>query len=78
MEAASTTSRVDALGPKREVEVAIGGQAGLLEDRHDPLVCGSGVGGRLEYHPLLALQDLRERCVESTNVTNSSPCGTCG
>jgi hypothetical protein len=53
---------VDALGAEREVEVTPGGQTGLLQDRQDPLACGSGVGGRLEHHQLLARPGASSAC----------------
>ena len=51
---------VDPLRREGEVEVAAGGQAGLLEDREQPLAGGARVGGRLQHHELPLAQDPRE------------------
>ena len=54
-------ARVDALGREGDVEVHARGEAGLLEQRDEPLARGARVGGRLEHHELAALQHLGER-----------------
>ena len=51
---------VDPLRREGEVEVAAGGEAGLLEDRQQALARRARVGGRLEHDELLGLEDLRE------------------
>ena len=51
--------RVDALGRERHVEVAAGGQPRLLQERHEALAGGAGIGRGLEHHELAALQHAR-------------------
>ena len=50
---------IDALGREREVEVAPGGEPGLLQQRRDPLARGARVGRRLEHDQLARLQHAR-------------------
>ena len=50
---------VDALGRVGDAEVAAGGEAGLLEERDQPLAGRAGIGGGLEHHELTALEHAR-------------------
>ncbi len=52
---------IDPLGRERHVEVLPGRQARLLEQRHQALARGAGVGGGLEHHELVLLQDPGQR-----------------
>jgi hypothetical protein len=50
------TAGVDPFGRVRHVELAPGSQARLLQQRHEPLAGGTGVGGGLEHHELTGAQ----------------------
>ena len=52
---------VDALRGEGEVEVASPGQAGLLENGQQPFPRRPRIGGRLQHHQLLGLQDPGQR-----------------
>jgi hypothetical protein len=49
-------ARVDPLERVGHVEVATGGQPGLLQQRHQALPGGAGIGGGLEHHELAGPQ----------------------